>query len=231
MGKQRRAKSNDGGTTTRSLFDAGGGVVDADRFPVHLAERLGIEPAVGNRDDLAAALQLLAWIESRQATVEARLEAEIALKRERAAEELQLTVAGQVIACDRYAAAIAEAAIDWCDAHAAELFAEGKTVTLPGGQVQQKKSPVRITAENDEEVVDQVLRSASAVRLLAELRRKVAPWLTVSLRINRTAIKCDYTAGRLPDAELSRRGLAAEDGEQITLKPRLEQQEHTAAAV
>lgn len=190
-------------------------LVAADARP---ANCLGPKPAVRSREDLGVALTELAWLYSRQQTVEAALNAKIRLARAGAEEELALTIGEESVPFKARQQALACAIEKYAEKHKTDLLPDdSKTADFLHGQLSWKVRPARIAyaeGEKAETVTDKLAESTSwldkCLTLLGRLKIGKLPlsqFLRVKAEPNLPAINAAWKEKQCTPEELGQYGL------------------------
>jgi len=207
------------GRTTTEGLQSGEGVCDAEAAP---EMTLGLQPEVTSEQDIATALRQMSFCRSRSETVAARMDQQIRLVRDQAAQDLNITVDGEQVPIEEYEDRLCDAILSYADAHRDEVFAEGKTVKYSAGELKLRKVPLKIVCEVEREVAIGSLMGSfgdAASTLLDSVRKIVSPWLQIKFSLDLEGIKRAYKADELTEDDLYVHGLRAEVAEKIKAEP------------
>ena len=200
---------------------------------------LGFDAEIVSEADLDRAMAEAAWLEARQAELQAECDRQMKAIQSRFQDQMQLVVDGQwlVSFADRHA--VLAAAIEaYCNEHQAELVTgKGRCRDMTHGTLSWKKTPEGVkTAEGrkpDELVEEFIDEHALRPRLHAMLEsisvcgelgnpdhRTAADFFDVSLALSLTRAKLAFKAGRLTQEHLDRVGLVWDRGaDKFSFKP------------
>ncbi len=108
-------------------------------------KRLGPEPEIVGIADISLALAELAWIDSRKATVQAALDAQIALLKGQAEAKLQIAIGRARVPFAQRIAELQAAIVAFVEAHPEEICRDGKkTRKFTHGEVAMKLSQLGV---------------------------------------------------------------------------------------
>lgn len=199
-------------------------VVPQDRRP----PLLGRTPTLESLSHVQDALKLLAWFQSRAATVNTACEQSCRLLRNQAAKELQIDVEGEKLTFAQYCVALEEAIRDFV-ARNPELWAERRTIELPHGTVAIKRQPTRLELETGMTAAQWCTevkeRHGLVSKLIAWLKRqKLWPWVRLSVELNLSEIKRAFSQEEVTRDEVEAMGLRVIDAHDAvvitpTMKP------------
>lgn len=213
-------------TLTQQL-QTGGGLCAKDAAPVFDVSPIDSEPGLVDR------MKQLAWAKSRAQTVAAQLKQGVALLRETAAAESQVTVAEQQMSIDQLVDGLEEQIEAYCECFKAQLFADSKTYRCSAGEIQDRKRPLSIELD-DEDAFVEAMRTSEAFQHVLHMLALVDgfdPFFRIELKIDKEGIKRALKDGQLkPDhlpAGISARGLTKDDTS-IVIKPHEYKQKNVA---
>lgn len=204
-------------TTTEQLLK-GAGVAAADNAPPN---HFGAAPKILNEGDLELAVRLIAWLRSRELTVNERTKQAKALIDATAAKDFELQVDDVKTTIPDYIAKLWKACLDYSSANREQIFGEAKTRTLPHGTLSYAFKPESVAFEGKEnELVDRLIGELKLRSAIAELQAKLdkTGFLRLKIELDRDGIKAGVKAGTLKLSTLEKRGIRLERDEDFKVK-------------
>ncbi|HTN03770.1 MAG TPA: host-nuclease inhibitor Gam family protein [Planctomycetaceae bacterium] len=194
-------------------------------------ETLAFEPQIASQADLCSAMAELAWIDTRQAELEAECDRQVEAIKSRYQGLMRLAVEGRwdVSFADRQAV-LSQAIETYCNEHQSELVkGKGRSREFTHGTVSWKKTPEgvkvvegRTKDDLTEEFIDQHSLRPRLHELLESItvdgqpgakdHRTAADFFDIALELSLTRAKLEYKAGRLTQAQLELVGLTWDKG-------------------
>lgn len=191
-------------------------ITKADAPP---ATRLGKTPKVKSEADIDVALQELAWLNSRKATVDASAEQSIRLVKSRAEQELVIEGVSFADRQELLTIAIKAYALANRDEFVTD---KGKSRTFMHGVVGFKDRPAKVQFNEgeDKKSVLAKLTDGLAVKVEAWLKRlKLRPFVKLSIDLDVAAIGKDAKDQKLTPEQLADVGLSYGAGEDVVIEP------------
>jgi len=193
-------------TTTQQLLE-GAGVAAADNAPPN---HFGVAPKILNEGDLEIAVRLIAWLRSRESTINERTKQAKALIDATAAKDFELKVDDQTTTIPEYITKLWKACLDYSSANRERIFGEAKTRTLPHGTLKFAFKPESVAFDGKEaELVDRLIGELKLRSAIAELQAKFdkTGFLRMKVELDRDGIKAGVKAGTLKLSALEKRGI------------------------
>lgn len=185
-----------------------------------LQDPLPIDPTLKSADDVARALYELAWLKSREETINAAVGQRIDLLRREAQAQLEVVIRRKPIAFADRRAQLQQAIEDFARNESAEVFEAGsKTRQFACGKISLRAQPslvAFISEEKDaeagviaaiekrakltESILDKVVGLLRRAKLWPEC--KASDLLDVSVRLSKTKVKDALKSGRVTEQQL-----------------------------
>lgn len=202
-------------------------------------ETLGFEPAIASEADLCLAMSESAWIETRQAELEAECNRQVEAIKTKFQSRMRLAVEGKWdCSFDDRQAVLLQAIECYCNEHQAELVTgKGRSRKFTHGTVSWKKTPEGVSIAEGCKPADLVAEFVVAHDLRPRLYqllesicvgdeegklapRSAADFFEVDLKLSLTRAELEVKAGRLTPEHLDLVGLAWDKGaDKFTFKP------------
>lgn len=197
-------------------------VIELDRPP---RNRLPAAPEITSEAEADQAFEEIGWIESRQATVVAGCEAEVALVRAKWAKKLLIPVEGQPVKFTDRLKALRSALLTFARTHRGELLAgqRGKTKKLTHGKISFKSSAAKIEYRDGDakQFLKRIDEATGLVKkLVALLKRlkiggvRLGLLLDCKPAVSLSSIKDAWIKGDLQDEQLRELGLVVKEPEE-----------------
>lgn len=185
----------------------------------------GQQPRFGTLDEVQAALNLLSWLASKKALIEAEHKRSIDRMNTAAAQQMRLEVEDVTVSYDEYIVGIESGIREFVQANP-EPWATKRTVEFPAGTVALRQMPQRIELidETPTQFVKRVGEKFGIVeKLIAWLKRqKLWPFVRLKPELNLSEIKAAFARGEIDKAALKRFGLQVVPArDEVVITPRV----------
>lgn len=193
-------------------------------------QRLADKPAIKTVDDVSLALGELAAIETRRATLQSKLEAEIAHVKSQHDKLLVMELpSGEETRFDDRVKLLLTAVETYANKHRADLLT-GKTKSrkFPHGELSWKAQPQKIDflADQDEKTVIEKLESRGITKAIQKLLNGIlwfgsnlGVFVTINLKLNKSGLLAGWKAKTVTEKQLAEAGLKIGGGdEKLSIK-------------
>lgn len=190
-----------------------------------LKDPLPVDPTLKSADDVGQALYELAWLDSREATIQTAADQRCALIRREAEAKLELIIRKKPISFADRRVSLVEAIRAFARDNAGELFVGGtKTREFTHGELSLRAQPSSVvfasTEKDAEEKTIAAIEKKAKIdggflaKIVGLLRRaklwpecKAADLLDASVRVSKTKVKDALKSGRVTEQQLESVGL------------------------